>query len=69
MSAAERRHRRNTQKHEAAQGRNLASPQAVSIAILVPPGILPWERELLLPHIEALLSAVLEDLAANGDED
>jgi hypothetical protein len=41
----------------------------VTVTIAVPAGILPWERELLLPHVEALLTAVLEDMAQNGDED
>jgi hypothetical protein len=69
VSSAARRHRRRQQNQQAQRRSTCASPSVVTVTIAVPAGILPWERELLLPHVEALLTAVLEDMAQNGDED
>jgi hypothetical protein len=68
MSTVGRRQRREARKRRQGKTSDADLP-LVGVSIVVPPGIFPWERELLAAHAQALLNAVLEGIAANGDED
>ena len=40
-----------------------------SISIPLPKDIQPWEYELLLPHLQAMLEAVIEERQASNDDE
>lgn len=42
---------------------------SISISIPLPKDIQPWEYELLLPHLQAMLEAVIEERQASDDDE
>lgn len=65
MSSALRSQRRRLRR----QAANASPPHViVAVAVPIPAGIQPWERELLLPYVQELLEGMLQEALADDDE-
>jgi len=68
MSAERKRRHREESTHERAKAER-ASPLVIQVDLNLPAHLLPWERELLVRHIQGLLDSVLLNPQSDGQEE